>query len=473
MIVMKFGGESLTDAAAIRQAVQRIKENLPRKPVVVVSALAGVTDLLVELCKEPQSYAEFFHRADYIFGQMLRRHEQVCVDLFGNDHFEFPPPFEKLRMARPTFEEFHRTIFSAIDAGSPCGLRDLILSYGERLSAKIVFGVCDSEGIAVRGLDPPIIIADYEPEAIVLMRQTREACANIKAEVDRGRVPIIPGFIARTPTGRLRTLGRGGSDLSATVIAAAIDAEEVILCETVDGVMTADPREFPEAGVLPLISYDEAAELSCSGAKILHPRAIGPVKDAGIPVRVKHTFYPECPGTLISDKSVHSEGGVKAVSMKRGLTMVSVSGTGMPDRTGFLERVAGAARKAQVSIVSISQPGSQLEISLVVTKDDEDRLVEGLDRALMDEIASGAVAPVKRHGAVALVAAIGDGMCDAHGVSGRVFGAVGRAGISVRGSAQAGSERNISFFVRDEDAVRAVRAVHEEFHLERFGGSDG
>jgi aspartate kinase len=274
-------------------------------------------------------------------------------------------------------------------------------------------------------------------------------------------VPVVTGFIAKDEKGTTTTLGRGGSDLSASLIGAAIDADEIWFWKETPGVMTTDPKIVPSAKTIPLISYREAMEMSYFGAKVLHPRAIEPAIKKGVPVRVKCTFDPESPGTQIVHDDVPKEDVIKAITLNKNVALLNIAGAGMIGTPGIAARAFSALAGAGINIVMISQASSEANISMVV----EERQLEKAEDALRSEFPKDIVKEISHNHDVCAVAVVGAGMAGTPGVAARVFKAMGESRINVLMISQGSSEHNISFVVASRDAEMAVQALHREFGL--------
>ncbi|MBU4139691.1 MAG: aspartate kinase, partial [Euryarchaeota archaeon] len=275
-------------------------------------------------------------------------------------------------------------------------------------------------------------------------------------------IPVITGFIGESEAGIITTLGRGGSDFSASIIGAALKVDEIWLWKEVHGILTTDPRIVPEARTIPVISYIEAMELSYFGAKVLHPRTIEPAIKHGIPVRVKNTFDPSSPGTIIVKDLKQSKDIVKAVTVIRNVALINISGAGMVGTIGVAARVFTTLANAGVNIIMISQGSSEANISFVVDGGHLDKAVKGIKA----EFKNGIIKDVTQDSNVCVVAVVGSGMANTPGVAGRVFGALGKASVNVIIISQGSSQHNISFVVSGNDANKAVQVLHKEFVLE-------
>ncbi len=445
MIVMKFGGTSVGDARSIRAAVGIVRSRLERRPVVVVSAMAGVTDALIAAWERAS-------RGRGAGGSIAARHLAAARDL--------GLPLQDVRGEARGMEAALAAVRGR--RGSSAADRDRIVSFGERLSAHLVAGALHSAGVEAAaapagdaGLVTDAAFGEAEPlpEAYPALRRGLRR---------RPGVPVVTGFIGRTRDGRPTTLGRGGSDYTAAILAAALGAEEVEIWTDVSGVMSADPRVAPEARTIERLSFAEAAELAYFGAKVLHPKTLLPAMAAEIPVRVLNTGDPAHPGTLITRAATRSRGVVKAIASKKHIIVVDVVSTRMLLAHGFLARLfqVVADRGVVVDLVSTS------EVSVSMTVDRGDRL-----REAVREIRRFAQVRINRDRAVVCV--VGEGLGQVPGLAGKVFSTLGREGINVEMISQGASKLNISFVVRGDQADGAVRALHRRFFRARAGGLFG
>jgi len=300
------------------------------------------------------------------------------------------------------------------------------------------------------------------------MDETRvKTIARLQPAIARGEIPVVTGFIATTSGGVMTTLGRGGSDYSASIVGAVLDAAEVWIWTDVDGVMTANPSEVPEARTLSEISYSEASELAYYGAKVLHYKTILPAFRQRIPIRILNSFNPGHPGTRVSVEGNASACGVKAVTSIRGVILVAISGTGMQGIPGIVAKAFDVVAAQQANVLMISQASSENNICFVLSAAEAPRVVAALRAALEFELMRGHIEEITAEEQVAIVAAIGDRMRGAPGIAATVFGALGGAGINVIAISQGSSERNISLVVTERDAASAVRAIHRAFQLDK------
>ncbi len=458
-VVMKFGGVSVKDGKNILHCANLVKRYAKdNEIVVVVSAMSGVTDSLVNA-----AYKCCYERS-------LGFIKSFIADL-AKRHYEAVEVAVKNRNIKPkvlsTIDNLIDELEKVLTGISYLGeltkrSEDYILSFGERLLAPIFSASLLSIGVdsvALTGGDAGIITdnnfgrAKPLPESYEIIKNRLEPLIAIKRTV-----PVVTGFIGVTEDGVITTLGRGGSDLTATLIAAALDADEVWLWKEVDGVMTTDPKIVPEARVIPEISYQEAMELSHFGAKILHPRALEPVMAKKIPVRIKNTFNPDADGTVIKEETKSTKDIVKAISLVEKAGIINISGAGF-DFAEIMSEVFRRLAKAKVNVIMVAQSSSELNLSIVVDKADINKALKALSGL------NNGVAKVSKKDDVAVVSAVGAGMAGTPGVAGRIFSALGKNGINVIMISQSCSEYNVSFAVAKEDGRKAVKVIHDEFNL--------
>jgi aspartate kinase len=459
-VVMKFGGASLKDGESIFHVANLVKKFEEYEKVVVVSAMAGVTDSLIEAATK--CYKDFSSSFIKLFiAELTKKHYEAISTAVKNPDIQ-TKVFEKIDKL---LDELEKVLLGIGYLGELTKRSmDYIQSFGERLSAPIVSASLLSIGVdsvALTGGDVGIITdrnfgrAKPLPEVYSTVKSRLDPLLRIKKST-----PVITGFIGVAEDGSITTLGRGGSDLTATLIASALDADEVWLWKEVDGVLTTDPKIVPEARLIPEISYQEAMELSHFGAKILHPRAIEPVMRKGIPVRIKNTFNPDAEGTVIKRESNSSKDIVKALSLIEKVAIVNISGAGF-DFAEIMSDVFRRLSRERVNVIMVSQSSSELNLSIVVDEADIDRAYSAL-KPLENGIVS-----VKKMDNIAVVSAVGSGMAGTPGVAGRIFSSLGRNKINVIMISQSCSEFNVSFAVSKKEGKDAVRVLHKEFELEK------
>jgi len=462
-VVMKFGGVLLSSAESIERSLSLVTRSVleGNQVVVVTSALGGITDRLVELSRQAASGETNESDLKGIREAHLEAAEAILdpknVEAFSG---RLNREIDILRM---DLAEYGRDPVPWI--------LDSILSTGERLSAPLFALGLSSMGIdslSLLGGEAGIVTDSSYGNALPLMDICQERIPAILLPLLQERkTPVVAGFMGQDLGGRLTTLGRGGSDFSASVIGSCIDADEIWIWKAVGGIMTADPTVVPGARTIPHLSYAEAAEMAYFGAKVLHPRTIDPALDKEIPIRVKDASDPASCGTLITGEDNRAEGIVKAVSRIEGVGLVSVYGTRMAGVPGVAARVFEALAEAGINIVMISQGSSETNITMVVPEGEVDRCRQILVDALESD---ETVKSIEVDDDVSVVSVVGSGMRGTPGVAGRVFSAVASRGINVMMIAQGSSELNISFVVKRKDCPEALRAIHEEFSLSRMPG---
>ena len=462
--VMKFGGTSVGDAACIARVAQIVRDAARERPVVaVVSAMSGVTNRLIEAAN--RAAAGDGDQALAIFAALREQHKTALASLIRDDakRAQVAARLEKI------FDEGERLCkcTAMLKELTPRAL-DAISSLGERLSAPMVAGAIEELGARSESVEATeLIVTDSSHGgADPLMDRTRERSeARLRPLLEQGVIPVVTGFIGATKGGILTTLGRGGSDYSATILGAALGAGEVIICTDVDGVMTADPRLVPEARTIPEISYREASELAYFGAKVLHPKTLHAVAQAGIPVWIRNSFAPERTGTKITPKGRSNGGGVKALTAIRDVALITIGGPGIVGVPDVVGRTFSTTAEVHASVLLISQSSSQNDICFAVTASDAKRTVDALRKEFAHDVAHEKVEHITVDSNIAIVAVVGENMRGAPGVAGRTFNALGREGVNIIAIAQGSSESNISFVVFEKDMKAALTATHSEFGL--------
>ncbi len=459
---MKFGGTSVADGPKIKNVASLIKRFYDEKNevIVVVSALSGVTNQLEEIARKAAEDGGINDVKAFI--EHLRvRHYAVAQEAVAEEGIKVL--IEELDVRLKDLENALISI---------CHLRELtarshdyLSSFGERLSAPILSASLKSmnlRSIALTGGDAGIVTDSNFKSARPLLDTTyTKVKERIVPLLKKKIIPVITGFVAADAKGIITTLSRGGSDYTAAIIGAAIDADEIWIWTDVDGIMTADPRVISEARTLPTISYLEAMEISYFGAKVLHPKTIEPAIQKGIIVRVRNTFNPEHLGTLIIKAHEHIKDIVKAVTLIQNVALINISGSGMAGTPGVAGRVFSALGRIGANIMMISQGSSEANISLVIDKTQLDTSLH----ALQIEFTENIVKDISYDENVCVIAVVGDGMAGTPGVAGRVFSALGRIGANIMMISQGSSEANISFVVNKSDAQKALRVLHDEFKL--------
>jgi len=461
--VMKFGGTSVGDAACIARAAQIVAETASAgKCVAVVSAMSGVTNKLIDAARAALSGNASAALA--MLDELAAKHESTLAAAIKNEA-ERTKVGEKMCQV---FSEGRRFCEgTAMLRELSQRTLDTISSLGERLSAPMVSAAVRELGLASESVEATelIVTDNYHGGADPLMKETRaKSQARINPLLEKGVVPIVTGFIGATLDGELTTLGRGGSDYSATILGAALDATEVIIWTDVDGVLTADPRLISEARTIPSITYREAAELAFFGAKVLHPKTLKPVVEAAIPVWIRNSFQPEKRGTEIVLKG-GKNGGVKALTAIRDVTMISLGGPGIVGLPDVVGRTFSTIAEVRANVLLISQSSSQNDICFSVASADAERTIEALRREFADDLKHEKVEHINVDPDIAIVAVVGENMRGTPGVAGRTFSALGKENVNIIAIAQGSSETNISFVIEEKDVKKALLATHREFGL--------
>jgi bifunctional aspartokinase / homoserine dehydrogenase 1 len=465
--VWKFGGTSLAAAEEIRKAAGLIARH-DGPLVVVASALAGVTDML--LSGAEHAVAGRPSEAGRCAAQFLTRHREVVRALVpaGNAR-------RRLLAEIDAAAREYRGLTGAVALLGHLAPRaaDRLVSCGERMSARILAAALPRTGRPAVYADAAGIVAtddQHGSAAPDLGETTRRARRLLRPALARGRVAIVPGFIGQAPDGSVTTLGRGGSDLTATLLARALAARRVVLWKDVPGILTADPRLVPDARLIPHLHHREAGEVAHYGAKVLHPRALIPMAGTRIVLHVRSFARPEAAGTEVSARRSLTTYPVKALAIVRDQAIVTVAGKGMIGVHGIAARTFAAVESERLSVSTIFQASSESSIGFTLPESEADRAVRRITRAFGAELASGLIDGVTARRGMAVLAVVGDGMAGAPGVAARVFSALATARINVVAIAQGSSERNISFAVKGTDAAEAARAVHAAFQLSKIGG---
>jgi len=460
---MKFGGESITTGTDLKKAAEIVKEHTDHgdKVFVVVSAFNRATDELVEIAgyasKAEAKATELF------LERFKKRHIQLLRQSMPGIH-QFEAVTKKVDRLLAELDSILKGI-SSIRELTPRS-RDYLLSFGEKIAATIMASVLEDCGLPAQyleGGDVGILTDDTFGEAKPLMKVTefevRKRLDALNAEV----TPVITGFIAKAQDGSITTLGRGGSDLTATIIGKSVSADEVWIWSNVDGLMTSDPKISSSAKLLPCVSFQEAREMAYFGARVLHPMALEPAREKNIPIWIRNFHKPTLKGTLIR-QDVDAGNGVivKAVSIIKDVALLTVSGAGMAGAPGVAAKIFSILGESKINVLMISQGSSEANISLIIPRS---HLHNALNKLEMHLSGTGYVQEIVPEPDVCVVAAIGTGMKGTRGVAARIFRAVADAGVNIRMIAQGSSELNISFVVKESDGVKAVEAVHKEFKL--------
>lgn len=460
-LVMKFGGTSVGSSEAVKQVVEIVRDAQPdwQRLVVVTSALSDVTNRLLESAAQAEKGDS--SPAESALNWMRDQHASILVHLVRETlvRQQVMDEVEKLLLE---FASLCRAI-AVLGEATPRAL-DAVASLGERMSVRLLAAALQDAGIPAAPVEATkLIITDdcfqyAHPDLPATQIQTRQV---LEPVLSKGIIPVVTGFIAATVKGVTTTLGRGGSDFSAGVLGAVLPADEVWIWTDVDGVMSADPRAVPNARTIPTLTYREIAELAYYGAKVLHPRTIRPVIEAGIRLRICNTFNPENPGTwLVSDGPRVHNGDVKAVTAIRDQRLITIEGRGMLGVPGVAARAFSAVASTGTSVPLITQASSEQSICFAVPSNAGDKVIDALTDAFSLELTRRDIDRIWASQEVVIVTVVGVGMIHTPGIAGRVFSALGNARVNVIAIAQGSSEVSISLVVDAQDADEAVRTLH-------------
>ncbi len=463
LLVMKFGGTSMGSADRIRASARLAAEQHAMGPTaIVVSAMSKITDLLLDTLRKAEAGDQTDLEAN--LRQLTARHTECCNRLL-------PPERHTAALAGidALIQDFSRIAKGILMLGErPPRSVDEALSVGERLSALLMAEYLESQGIPAAAVNAADVIATDAlfGNASPLMEPTRHRAAKVLVPlIGKGVLPVVTGFNGSTLDGRPTTLGRGGSDFSASIVAAALDARELWIWTDVDGIMTADPRLVPNAQVLGAVTYAEAAELAYNGAKVLHPRTLAPLAERQIPVWSKNSFAPEKPGTRIVPR-VEAVKGPHAVTSMADVALVAIEpASAALSGTKVMARSLDALARANVELLAITSSSYRQSFCFLVRQSELERATEFLEEDLALELAHGYLKPLQVDSQVGLIAVVGEGMRGTPGLAGRIFTAISRHSINIIAIAQGSSELTIAIVVSRSGLEQAVRAVHDECGL--------
>ncbi len=463
-LVMKFGGGAVADGGkikAVADLIRRCKEEGKKEMVVVTSAIFKVTDILHENAARISKEGEVEKVKEFV-EDLKNKHEIAASEAIANKHV--------LSMVKKEIKErigeMEKALIGICLLGELTARSlDYIVSFGERLAAPILAGALQSAGmdaVHLTGGGAGIITNEDYGNA----QLTRGAEATIRARImpllDGGKIPVVSGYTGETKKGIITTLGRGGSDYTATIIGAAIDADEIWLWKETEGIMSADPKIIRNARKIPYISYAEAMELSYFGASVLHPRAIEPAMRKRIPIRVKNLLKPEDKGTLIGEEPEKTKKAAKAITLIENTSIINIAGAGVRSISDVAARIFSVLAAKGVDIIMISQGSSERTISIVIDSAQLDRAVGAIQSM---NTGGTVIRDFTSNSNVCAMGVVGAEMAGTPGVAGKVFSALGKEGISVIMISQGSSEFNISFVVKKEDAYKAAQAIHDVFEM--------
>jgi aspartokinase/homoserine dehydrogenase 1 len=468
MLVLKFGGTSVGAPGAVENilSILRSPERVGKVAAVVVSAFSGVTDALIAAARMAAAPESGDWRGR--IGELRKRHRDMGAHFLDGGKLE-----EALAVQEELWGELLRILegLEALGELSP-GTLDRVMSFGERLSASLLARIFAGRGIKAVYLDTRPLIkttSDFGRAAFIPGETYAGIRREFRREFDSGRreaaaVRVCTGFIGSDREGRTTTLGRGGSDLSASIFGAALGADIEIWTD-VDGILTADPKLVKNSFRIDEISYVEAMELSHFGAKVIYAPTIRPSLEAGIPISIRNTFDPASPGTRIVKEAPRGEYPIRGISSMNSIALVRVQGSGMVGAAGFSSRLFGALARRGINIILITQSSSEYSICFAVIPQDASGALRAIEEEFDREIGSGAIENPVSEEDLSIIAVVGAGMKRSSGISGKFFYALGRNGVNVAAIAQGSSELNISAVVARQDEAKALNAVHEAFFL--------
>lgn len=457
MQVLKFGGSSVANAENISKVAAIIQQVMERgKTIVVVSALGGITDSLLQSGAQAAAGDENYKE---LLLNVEQRHLEAVKALIPITKQSSILSWVKQRCNE--IEDICNGVFLLGELSART--RDRIVSYGEILSSKIISEHLHAQGVENVWSDSRTFIRTDSGfgHAAVDFAATNTLCQQFFSAT--AGLFIVPGFVAADAKGNVTTLGRGGSDYTAAIIAGAVNAQALEIWTDVSGMMTADPRLVPNARILPHISYQEAMELSHFGAKVIYPPTIQPVMNKNIPIWIKNTFAPADHGTVIENNVYKNGSNIRGISSINRIALLSLEGSGMVGIPGFSRRLFEALAADQINVILITQSSSEHSICVGIDEALAAKAKLAVDKAFAWEIETRKVEPLIVENGLAIVALVGDNMKSHPGISGKMFGAMGRNGVNVRAIAQGSSERNISAVIAAADVKKAINVLHEEF----------
>jgi aspartokinase/homoserine dehydrogenase 1 len=460
LLVMKFGGTSMGSAERIKVAAQICSEQKKRRPVVaVVSAMSQVTDLLLNTLRHAEAGDEAGIEAN--LERLAQWHLETCDELLSESRRDTTTVGILELVA-----DFRRIAHGMLMLGErPPRSVDEAVAIGERLSALLISEYLQSSGLAAQDINASdVIVTDAVfGNATPMMDETRKKTGQIlRPLLERGVIPVVTGFNGATMDGRATTLGRGGSDYSASILAAALDASELWIWTDVDGIMSADPRLVPDARVLDTVTYSEAAELAYNGAKVLHPRTLAPLIERQIPVWSKNSFHLEHPGTRIVS-TMEAPPGPRAVTSMANVALISMEpASSAVSSSRLMSRALEALADANAEVLAFTSSSYRQSFCFLVRKEELGVAMKSLESDLALELTHGYLKPIEVDENVGLLAIVGEGMRGTPGLAGRIFSAISQKDVNIIAIAQGSSELTISVVVHRDGLERAIQAVHKE-----------
>ena len=462
LLVMKFGGTSVGSAARMKVSAGLAMDEAKSRPViVVVSAMSKITDLLLDTMKHAEGGDRAGIEANIL--NLRTRHHKTVRELLPAPHAPICARVDEL------VDEFQRIVNGMLMLGDrPIRSVDEAVAIGERLSALLVSEYMKTQGTPAAAVNAAeVVVTDSMfGNASPVMEATEVKARQVLLPLlEAGTLPVVTGFNGATADGRPTTLGRGGSDFSASILAATLNAQELWIWTDVDGIMSADPRLVPDAKVLDEVSFAEAAELAYNGAKVLHPRTLAPLVEKGIPVWSKNSFSPQKPGTKIV-QVLKGSAGARAVTSMTKVALISIEpATAAISGVQVMARALDALSHTNIEILAITGSSYRQNFCFLVRQEEQPRAMQAIESALALELAHGYLLPPQIDDQVGLLAIVGEGMRGSQGLAARVFTAISREKVNIIAIAQGSSELTIAVVVRRDGLEKAVRAVHAECQL--------
>jgi aspartokinase/homoserine dehydrogenase 1 len=455
-MIHKFGGTSVLNSERYKNVFQILTELPPGKKVVVVSAMKGVTDDLIKAVEWAKA-----HQEDYpsLLKRIQARHHQEVTSLLDPSYAD--PLLQKFDSDFSELQEILRSVWLVKSASE--NIFERVSGMGEVWSAQILNAYCLQKKIRTHWLDArEVLVVSHIQKRVIIDWEVSQKKLENWLKQHPSELIVVTGFVASLADGTFTTLGRNGSDFSASIFGALLSASEIFIWTDVDGVMSADPRLVPEAEILSEMSYHEVAELAYFGAKVVHPSTMAPAIAQQIPIWIKNSLNAKAPGTKIHAQA-KSDRAVKGFSTIDQMCLLNIEGTGMVGIPGVAERLFSALRNANVSVVLISQASSEQSICLSIPENQGDIAKVAVQTAFASEINKGLIQNISVLNSISILAAVGDNMALSPGIAGKFFTALGNCGVNVRAIAQGSSERNISAVIDTKDAMKALRTVHSSF----------
>src|SRR6201996_8012599 len=459
MKVLKFGGTSVGSIASIQTLLDILKNEKGENPVVVLSAMSGVTNLLVSMAEGAANGVDFTDK----LAELETRHFDVVKSLLNVQNQN--PAFTRLKIFFNQLEDLLQGILTLRELTAKT--RDMVLSYGERCSTLMVGKIAAQHFADVLHVDASELIkTDSSFGNAKVNTDLTELLIRDFYQQNKDKVVFVTGFIASNDTGQMTTLGRGGSDYTAAIFGAALNAQEIQIWTDVNGMMTADPRIVKKAFSLPELTYTEAMELSYFGAKVIYPPTMIPAFLKKIPIVIKNTFEPDFEGTIIQHHCKASSLPIKGISSINDISIINVQGSGMVGKSGFSGRLFSLLAREQINIILITQSSSEHSITFAVDPDHAAKAQRVIEQEFELELLAGKLESPEIEQHLAILAIVGENMKQTPGISGKLFHALGRNGINVRAIAQGSSEYNISVIISKHDLAKALNAVHDAFFIQ-------